>query len=98
VYFHVVSVCVVLLSYWANIQTLKVIYGKYENFETDALIKDMTWDVDGLINLFSELEIAYFLYLLLRNLILQCCLSLIFDFLQVFITNQSIHNVNTYTI
>lgn len=96
VYFHVVSVCIVLLSYWANIQTLKVIYGKYENFETDALNKDITWDVDGFIYLFSELQIAHFLYLLIRNLILQCCLSLVFDFLQVFTTNQSINKVNTY--
>ncbi|XP_022173901.1 protein TRC8 homolog [Myzus persicae] len=97
VYFHVVSVCIVLLSYWANIQTLKVIYGKYENFETDAFNKDITWDVDGFLYLLTELQIAHFLYLLFRNLILQCCLSLVFDFLQVFTTNQSIHKVFSFS-
>jgi len=103
VYFHVVSVCIVLLSYWANIQTLKVIYGKYENFETDAINKDITWDVDGFLYLFTELQVAQFLLILFCNLILQCCLAIIFERLQIFITNQfttnqSIHKVNTYII
>jgi len=98
VYFHLVSVCIVLLSYWANIQTLKVVYGKYENFETNPFDKDIPWNVDGFLYLFTELQAAHFLYLLFRNLILQCILSLVFDFLQVFTTNQSIHKVNTYNI
>ncbi|KAL4149454.1 hypothetical protein QTP88_003404 [Uroleucon formosanum] len=97
VYFHVVSVCIVLLSYWANIQTLKVVYGKYENFETDAFNKDIPWNVDGFLYLFTELQVAYFLYLLFRNLILQFVLSLVFDFLQVFTTNQSIHKVFSFS-
>lgn len=97
VYFHLVSVCIVLLSYWANIQTLKVVYGKYENFETNPFDKDIPWNVDGFLYLFTELQAAHFLYLLFRNLILQCILSLVFDFLQVFTTNQSIHKVFSFS-
>jgi len=95
VYFHVVSVCIVLLSYWSNIQTLKVLSGKYENFQTDTIHEVITWDVDGILHLFTQLQIINFLYLLIRNIILQCCLSLVFDFLQVFTTNHSISKVNT---
>jgi len=98
VYFHVVSVCIVLLSYWSNIQTLKVLSGKYENFKIDTINEVITWDVDGILHLFTQLQIINFLYLLIRNLVLQCCLSLLFDFLQVFTTNHSINKVNTYTI
>ncbi|XP_060879841.1 protein TRC8 homolog [Metopolophium dirhodum] len=97
VYFHLVSVCIVLLSYWANIQTLKVVYGKYENFETNPFDKDIPWNVDGFLYLFTELQAAHFLYLLFRNLILQCILSLVFDFLQVFTTNQSIHKIFSFS-
>lgn len=98
VYFHVVSVCIVLLSYWSNIQTLKVLSGKYENFKIDTINEVITWDVDGILHLFTQLQIINFLYLLIRNLVLQCCLSLLFDFLQVFTTNHSINKVNAYTI
>lgn len=56
----------------------------------------ITWDVDGLLHLFTQLEIVDFLYVICRNLILQCCLSLIFDFLQMFTTNHSIHKVSKH--
>ncbi|XP_001943793.2 protein TRC8 homolog [Acyrthosiphon pisum] len=97
VYFHLVSVCIVLLSYWANIQTLKVVYAKYENFETNPFDKDIPWNVDGFLYLFTELQVAHFLYLLFRNLILQCVLSLVFDCLQVFTINEPIHKVFTFS-
>eukprot|EP00102_Acyrthosiphon_pisum_P026006 XP_016663216.1 PREDICTED: protein TRC8 homolog [Acyrthosiphon pisum] len=44
VYFHLVSVCIVLLSFSANRETLKVVYGKYENIETNLFDKDLPWD------------------------------------------------------
>jgi len=95
VYFHLVSVYIVLLSYSANIKTLKAVYGKYENFETNPSDKDIiSWNAEKLLNVFIELQVINFLYLLFRNLILQCCLSLVFNFLQKFTTNQSIHKVN----
>jgi len=98
VYYHLVALSIILFSYWANIQTLKVIYGKYENYETNPFEKDIPWNVDGFLYLFTELQIAHFLYLLFRNLILQSVLSIVFDFLLVFFTNQPINKVNTYTI
>ncbi|CAH1715155.1 unnamed protein product [Aphis gossypii] len=97
VYFHVVSVCIVLLSYWSNIQTLKVLSGKYENFKIDTINEVITWDVDGILHLFTQLQIINFLYLLIRNLVLQCCLSLLFDFLQVFTTNHSINKIFSFS-
>lgn len=55
----------------------------------------MAMDFDEIMHLFTQLQILDFLYLLSRNVILQCCLSLVFDFLQVFTTNNSIPKVNT---
>lgn len=94
VYFHIVSVCVVLLSYWTNIQSLKVLSGKYENFKTDTIFEVITWDFDGIINLLTQLQVVDFVYILFRNIVLQCCLSLVFDFLQVFTTNHPVHKVS----
>jgi len=93
VYFHVVSICVILLSYWSNVYTLKVVSGKYENFKID-IDEVITWDIDGILHLLSQLQVLDFLYVIFRNLILQCCLRLVFDFLQIFTTNRSIHSVS----
>lgn len=68
--------------------------GKYEHFKTDLIDEVITWDLDGLVNLFTQLQIIDFLYVVCRNIILQCFLSLIFDFLQMFTTNHSINKVN----
>lgn len=95
VYFHVGAVCVVLLSYWTNIQTMKVLSGKYENFKLDIIYEVINWDFDGILYLLTQLQIFDFLYVVCRNLILQCCLSLVFDFLQMFTTRHSFHRVST---
>lgn len=95
VYFHIVSVCVVLLSYWTNVQTLKVLSGKYENFKMDVFDEVLTWDVDGIVHLFSQLQIVDFLFIVCRNILLQFCLSLMFNFLQMFTTNHSVNKVSS---
>jgi len=94
VYFHIFSVCIVLLSNSANIETLKVVYGKYENLKTNQFDENIPWDVYEFLNLFKELQVEHFLYLLFRNLIFQCFLSLVLSFLQVRTSNQPIHKVN----
>lgn len=83
--------CVVLLSYWTNVQTLKVLSGKYENTLTDEVI---TWDIDGILRIFSELEIVDFFFLVFRITVLQCCLAVVFDILQTAVENHSIHRVS----
>ncbi|CAI6367587.1 unnamed protein product [Macrosiphum euphorbiae] len=96
VYSHLFSVCIVLLSNSANIETLKVVYGKYENLETNLFDKDIPWDLFEFLNLLKELQVKHFLYLLFRNVILQCFLSLLFYFLQNFTTNQKIHKAFSF--
>ncbi|CAI6368547.1 unnamed protein product [Macrosiphum euphorbiae] len=96
VYLHLFSVCILLLSYREN-KTLEVVYGKYENLETNPFNKDIPWNVDGFLYLFTELQVEHFLYLLFLNLILQCFLSLLFYFLQNFTTNQPIHKAFSFS-
>lgn len=67
--------------------------GKYENFKTD-IIYEVIWNVDGVLNLLTQLQVVDFVYVFFRNIILQCFLSLAFNFLQVFTTNQPVHKVN----
>ncbi|XP_026819954.1 protein TRC8 homolog [Rhopalosiphum maidis] len=93
VYLHSVSVCVVLLSYWANTETLNVLSEKYENFITIMINGAVTWDVDIIIHHFKQLQIVNVLYLLFFNVILQIFLSQVFDFLQVCTTNHTNHKV-----
>lgn len=90
VYFHVVSICVILLSYWTNIHTLKVLSGKYENFKTDITDEIITWDIVGILHLLAQLQVLDFLYIICRNILLQFCLSIVFDILQAFTTYHSI--------
>ncbi|XP_050533686.1 protein TRC8 homolog isoform X1 [Daktulosphaira vitifoliae] len=97
VYLHSVSVCVVLLSYWTNVQSLKVLSGKYENIKIDIVDEVITLDINGIFKLFTQLEIIDFLYLICRNTILQCCLSLVFDFLQTATKQKSIHKILSFS-
>ncbi|XP_050435760.1 protein TRC8 homolog [Adelges cooleyi] len=97
VYFHAVSVCVVLISYWSNIQTLKVISGKYEDIKTDIVDEFITWDISGILKLFTHNEISDFLYLICRNTILQCIISLVFDFLQTTTRHRSIYKILSFS-
>lgn len=75
---------------------MKVLSGKYENFKLDILYEVVNWNFDGILHLLTQLQILDFLYVVCRNLILQCCLSLLFDFLQMFTTRHSFHRVSIY--
>jgi len=77
-------------------QTLKMFSGKYENFKMDLIEKVILWDLDGIIHLCSQLQIVDFLYVICRNIVLQSCLSLVFDFLQMFTTNNPVNKVNHF--
>jgi len=94
VYLHGAPICVVIFSCWVNMQTLNVLSKQYVNFNMDIINKVITWDVDVIIRFFTQLKIVNFLCLLFCNIILQFCLSLVFNFLQVCATNHSIHKVN----
>ncbi|XP_060858690.1 protein TRC8 homolog [Metopolophium dirhodum] len=95
VYLYVVSICVVLFSYWQNMETLGFLSGKYKNFKIETTNELITRDVDeymlNLIQLYPRL------YKLFHSIILQYCLSLIFDILQVFTTDYSIHKIFRYS-
>ena len=89
VYLQIASVCVVFVSYWENIQILELLSGKNKNFKTDMINEVIILNVDTYYIL-----IIVHLYQLLRNLTVQYFLSLVFDFLQVYTTDHSIHKVN----
>lgn len=86
------SVYVVLVSYWENIQTRGILYRDYKNIKIDMANELVTWDVDGYIIIFIQLYSR--LYKLFHSLILQYCLSLVFGTLHVLTTNNSIHKVS----
>ncbi|XP_026820006.1 protein TRC8 homolog [Rhopalosiphum maidis] len=92
-YLQGVSVYVVFYSYWANIQTIEVLSGKYENFNGDIVNEVITWNVDGIIHLFTHSQ----LYQLFCSIMLQYFLSLVFEFVHVFTTDHSIHNFFKYS-
>lgn len=94
VYIHVISVCVVLFSYWANMQILEIISEEYKNVKTNMINEVITWDVDGIIHVFTQLQIVNYLSLILFSIILQYCLSVVNDILLVLTTNHSTHEVN----
>lgn len=54
----------------------------------------ITWDVEGIIHLCSQLQVIDFFYIICRNIILQFCLSLVLDFLQM-VTTNSVNKVNS---
>lgn len=88
------SICVVLLSYWANVQSLNVLLGMYDNIETDFMFEVMTLDFNRIVNLSAQLQVVDFVFIFFRNIILQFFLSLVFDFLQDFTTNNPVHKVS----
>lgn len=92
VYRHVVSICVVLVSYWENMQKLGLLSEKYKNFKIETTTQLTIWNADNYIIIFIQLYPR--LYMLFHSIILQYCLSLVFDILQVFTTNHSTHKVN----
>jgi len=92
VYLYVVSICVILVSYWENMETLLFLSGKYKNFKIETTNELITWDVYEYMIIFIQLYPR--LYKLSQSIIIQYCLSLAFDILQVFTTGHSIHKVN----
>ncbi|CAI6352635.1 unnamed protein product [Macrosiphum euphorbiae] len=95
VYLYVVSICVVLVSYWENMETLLFLSGKYKNFKIETTNELITWDVYEYMIIFIQLYPR--LYKLFLNIIIQYCLSLAFDILQVFTTGHSIHKIFRYS-
>ncbi|KAL4135689.1 hypothetical protein QTP88_007285 [Uroleucon formosanum] len=95
VYRHVVSICVVLVSYWENMQKLGLLSEKYKNFKIETTTQLTIWNADNYIIIFIQLYPR--LYMLFHSIILQYCLSLVFDILQVFTTNHSTHKVFRYS-
>lgn len=89
-YLQGVSVYIVFYSYWANIQTIEVLSGKYENFNEDIVNEVITWNVYGIIHFFTHSQ----LYQLFCSIMLQYFLSLVFEFVHVLITDHSMHNVS----
>jgi len=92
VYLYVFSVGVVLVAYWENMQTVGFLSGEYKNFKIDMADELITLDTDGYM--FTFIQLYPRLYKSFQSLILQYCLSLIFDILQIFTTNHSTHKVN----
>lgn len=95
-YFYLISLCAVLLSYSTNIQALRVLSGKYENFNIEKIYELKTMDLVEIMGIFTELQIFDFAYLLARNVILQCCLSFVFDFSQILTTENTIPRVSIF--
>ncbi|VVC36295.1 Zinc finger, RING-type,Zinc finger, RING/FYVE/PHD-type,TRC8 N-terminal domain [Cinara cedri] len=96
VYLHLVSICVVLVSYWTNMQAMKFLSGRYEYFNNALLDEVITWDVNGILHIFTKLQILDFFFVITRNIIIQSCLSLVFDFLHIFSTYRSLLKIHLY--
>lgn len=54
----------------------------------------IAWDFNGIINLSMEQLVVDFVFKIFRNIILQCFLSLVYNFLQVFTTNRPVYRVS----
>jgi len=92
VYLYVVSICVVLFSYWQNLQTLGFLSGKYKNFKIEMTNELITWDEDEYMIILTQLyPLSYKLF---KSMILQYYLSLAFDILQFLTTGHLIHKVS----
>jgi len=75
-------------------QILEIISEEYKNVKTNMINEVITWDVDGIIHVFTQLQIVNYLSLILFSIILQYCLSVVNDILLVLTTNHSTHEVN----
>jgi len=71
---------------------LGILSREYKNFKIDMANELITWNADGYIIIFIQSYPRF--YKLLCSLILQYCLSQIFDVLQVLTTSHSTHKVN----
>ncbi|CAH1732826.1 unnamed protein product [Aphis gossypii] len=91
VYLHVASVCIVLFSYWTNIQTLLFLSTYYKTIKADMINEIITLS-DFIIYFFTKSE----LYQLLSNYLIQYCLSLVFEFAHVFTINHSVPDIFRY--
>jgi len=80
-YFHIISVFIMVLSGWLNIQLLWEMTIKYKGFEFENFI--LQWWNEGMTyNATVLLQISEILYTIGRNMTIQLCLSLLFRYVQ----------------